>query len=173
MSSAGLNVGESEAMCQRWKFQPHGNPAFCTTRTLQPTCYPCDYPIVNEDGNVFDGSNRYRVARTRLNSALVCARWLICKTGRRNASGLPTAVSFVGVMCLTRHCHSGANKVESLPRAGNLWLPVPGRVASSRWAAIRKTSCPNKLPVAQLVPTPGTRFGRLVEAGIGKFDYVP
>ena len=30
---------------------------------------------------------------TRLNSALVCARWLICKTGRRIASGVPTADS--------------------------------------------------------------------------------
>ena len=36
----------------------------------QPTCYPYDYSTVNEDGKSSDGSSRYRVARTRLNSAL-------------------------------------------------------------------------------------------------------
>jgi hypothetical protein len=41
------------------------------TRTLQPTCYPCDYSTVNEDGKLFDGSSRHCVARTRLNFALI------------------------------------------------------------------------------------------------------
>ena len=35
------------------------------TRPLQPTCYPYDYSIVNEDGKLFDGSSRQGNARTR------------------------------------------------------------------------------------------------------------
>jgi hypothetical protein len=37
---------------------------------LQPTCYPYDYSIVTEDGDLLDGSNRVGEARTRLNVAL-------------------------------------------------------------------------------------------------------
>ena len=39
-------------------------------KSLQPTCYPCDYSTVTEDGKLFDGSSRDGKARTRLNSAL-------------------------------------------------------------------------------------------------------
>ncbi|MDP6468750.1 MAG: signal peptidase I [Pirellulaceae bacterium] len=37
--------------------------------SLQPTCYPHDCSTVTEDGELFDGSSRHGVARTRLNSA--------------------------------------------------------------------------------------------------------
>ena len=46
------------------------NPKGCTTETLQSTCYPYDYLTITEDGKLFDGSSRFRVARTRLNVAL-------------------------------------------------------------------------------------------------------
>ena len=39
--------------------------------------------------------------------------------------------------------------------------------------AFRGTSCPNKIPVGQIVATPGTRPGSLVETGIDTFNYVP
>jgi len=39
------------------------------SRSLQPTCYPCDYSPFNEDGKLLDCSSRFREARTRLNSA--------------------------------------------------------------------------------------------------------
>ena len=29
------------------------------TMSLQPTCYPCDYSTVNEDGKLFDSSSRH------------------------------------------------------------------------------------------------------------------
>ncbi len=44
------------------------------TRTLQPTCYPCDCSTVNENGKLLDDSSCHCVARTRLNSALSCLR---------------------------------------------------------------------------------------------------
>ena len=39
------------------------------TRSLQPTCYPCVYSTVTEDGKLFDRSQPQGEARTRLNSA--------------------------------------------------------------------------------------------------------
>jgi hypothetical protein len=38
----------------------------------QPTCYPYDCSTVTEDWKLLGDSSRDRVARTRLNSALVC-----------------------------------------------------------------------------------------------------
>ena len=47
----------------------------CTTKALQPTCYSYDYSTVTEDRQLFDGSSRFRHARTRLNSATMKPLW--------------------------------------------------------------------------------------------------
>ena len=51
------------------------------TRTMQPTCYPYDCSIVNEDGQLRGSSSRHRVARTRLNSALAINEDLLPNRG--------------------------------------------------------------------------------------------
>ena len=46
----------------------------------QPTCYPCAYSTVNENGRLLVSSSRHGKARTRLNSAFCCQTRVDWKT---------------------------------------------------------------------------------------------
>ena len=63
----------------------------------QPTCYPYDYSIVTEDGQLFDISSRHRVARTRLNSAFFRQMAGPSKISQLNSQLMPLERSHVTV----------------------------------------------------------------------------
>ena len=123
---------------------------------MQPTCYPCDYSTVNEDGQLLAGSSRHAKARTRLNSALSChSVFHLDQIGE-----LPVVKRVTAPLDVPR----AANPVDRT----TLNEVVNGAVkrtpycrserCQSRWQTVRRSSCRNKVPDGNVSNAPGTRL---------------